>query len=159
MSASTFIYPADRFATGYFHAYRNAAFNLDGTSTFIQIPLDTEEDDLSGWFDVGTGRYTPQLPGIYAFSGAAGMANLINPGDWFTLGLFKNGSFHRRLGQSIMSGTLSDPAPNGSCMARANGSSDYFDLRAAHSHSAATRAMIAGPGETYLSGYLIGRGS
>src|SRR3954471_17427710 len=45
-----------------FSADRNAAVSYTTSSPVV---FDTEEFDLSNWFDPTTGRYTPQIPGYY----------------------------------------------------------------------------------------------
>ena len=58
---------------GVFSAYLAAATNL---ATGTVVPFDTEERDVSNWFDVTTnkGRFTPKVAGYYRLDWMAGGA-------------------------------------------------------------------------------------
>lgn len=138
-------------AVGAFSAYRAAALNI-GTGTVITF--DTEEFDVSGWFDTVTniGRYTPLMAGYYRLS-----AQLETAGGavdtYLRTTLRKNGT-------PIKYGPLAYQRGSGmtsglSVAAYANGTTDYFDVSL--STTAGSVALSNGSLGSWFNGELIGK--
>jgi hypothetical protein len=137
-------------AKGAFSAYRSSTPATSVGPTVIVF--DTEEYDISGWYDPATGRFTPQLAGRYRLGGAV-QFNAIAAASQ-ALDIYKNGVVAKRLGSDgFVSGTVG-LALNGWADVVANGTTDFFDLRWTGS---AANAPIGGAHLTYFQGHLIGR--
>lgn len=139
-------------AIGAFHAYRNAALTTGaGPGPMAQIVLDAEVFDVSSWFDLTTGRYTPLLAGYYQFSWAVGG---VGAGGTYYTALFKNAVL-TLLGSRTGADANTPGASTGSGIVVANGATDYFDLRV-YPNSGATTINPAASA-TYLAGGMLGR--
>lgn len=145
-------------ARGAFHAYNSdAAYQLATVGAPTKVKLSAEDFDVSGWFDAASNwRYQPLLGGYYRLSGFVQLVDPLNDAEALILDVYKNGAAHRRLGFIRQA----DPTPNsvgigGSCIVAANGSSDYFELYASQSNSAARR--IGTLTTAWFDGELIGR--
>lgn len=118
------------------------------------ITFDTEAFDTSNWYDLSTGRFTPQVEGYYRLSwgvrlSAVGASELV-------AALHKNGVPHA-YGQVATSVGFALLAPNsvGSAVVVANGTTDYFDVRVFWTGGAP--AVETGVHATFFCGDLIGR--
>jgi hypothetical protein len=155
---------------GVFRAHKDLT-DPDGAIPFsVSTPVicGEEEFDVDGWFDPVTGRYTPQIPGIYVFHLQISWSNQADRDeyDYCRTMLFKNGSVVQSAGQGPVmpwqapaSGGVS-PTTGGSVLAQANGTTDYFQLGAYWSaNSPNTHAggdtMSLGGYFTFFSGYLV----
>jgi hypothetical protein len=140
-------------AVGTFAAYRATAVALATGGTIV---FDTEEVDVSGWFDTTTGRYTPQAAGYYRLSAAASTNAVITAGQFWGIELFKNGSLLKRLQLTTQVTGGGTPHASGSHPVVANGSTDFFDIRVNH-NTAASPGVAGGAAFCYFGGEMIGR--
>lgn len=146
---------ANGLAKGAFSAYRAGTQSI-ATGAGTVIVFDTEEFDVSGWFDTATGRYTPQVPGYYRLS-ANVASSAVQAVDvaWAPV-LRKNGSSYKNLPNNAQRNGATPISAGGSVIAVANGTTDYFEVL--HTHTAASATLIAGGAAlTYFQGELIGR--
>jgi hypothetical protein len=137
-------------AKGAFSVYRNVTPAT--ASAFTVIVFDTEEFDVSNWYDITNGRYTPQVAGYYRLSASA----LFNPiaAAIQSLALFKNGVQLKLLDTNAFVNGTAQAIFNGTANAVANGTTDFFDIRFAGSNA---NAPLGGALNTYFNGELIGR--
>tara|TARA_R110000822_G_scaffold115521_1_gene247334 strand:+ start:95 stop:877 length:783 start_codon:yes stop_codon:yes gene_type:complete len=98
-----------------FRAYRNANQTVS-TGTWVKIVFDTETWDSDA--DFASGSFTPSKAGYYQFNYMANFAGTAN-----NIVLYKNGS---RFGGGHFGDE--DGWKNSSCLASANGTTDYFDV-------------------------------
>lgn len=139
-------------AKGSFSAYRAGASTL---TTGSVVPFDTEEWDVSNWFDaVTTARYTPQLAGYYRFNWAVRMGALAAD-QWCQASLAKNGTKLKE-GQVLWQRAAVNANTTGAGIVIANGTTDFFTVIIEH-NVGATTALTVGQTATYLQGELIGR--
>ncbi len=143
-------------ARGSFSAHLNA------NSTALEpIVFNTEAFDQSNWYSTSTGRFTPQVAGIYRLTARVEMNVAPNATDnSVQMGIVKNGG----VGPNGNSPTV----PNGgstravalvSALVQANGSTDYFDVRLGAQGYAATPSVKghATLPLSYFQGELVGR--
>jgi hypothetical protein len=142
-------------AQGAFSAYRSAALNAAASGTPLAIVFGTDEFDVSGWFDVATGVFTPQVAGYYRLSARVGMSSSPTPPGSQLLMLQKNGADFRRLDrmQDISS---SGEGVNGTTTVQANGTTDAFRISFTQS-GYSTLTIGVGASLCYFQGELIGR--
>lgn len=143
---------ANGLAKGAFSAYRNAALSL---TTGLTVTFDTEEFDVSGWYDTSNGRFTPQVPGYYRFSWSVTSNASITADQFWQANLHKNGTLHKDGGICFQRGTVA-VASVGTHLAVANGSTDFFTVVITHNTGAGV-ANSPGVAGTYFGGELIGR--
>ena len=98
-----------------FRAYRNSNQTVS-TGTWVKIDFDTETWDSDA--DFASGSFTPSKAGYYQFNYMANFAGTAN-----NIFLNKNGS---RFGGGHFGNE--DGWKNSSCLASANGTTDYFDV-------------------------------
>lgn len=140
---------------GSFYAYRNAALSLN---TGTVVPFDTDTGvgtDVSNWYDTATGRYTPQVPGIYAFVWRVRAANVLTADTFWQASLARNGSQYAGGDKADQRGTVS-VASIGFMIAVANGTTDFFTILLDHGVGAAA-GVFTGSIQTYFAGFMIGR--
>jgi hypothetical protein len=136
---------------GSFSASRGAGVSLADGAVVV---FDSEAWDTEGWFDVATGRFTPQEPGVYRLGAGVAPVSAITAENYWGVDIRKNGSGHRT-DYRIQRGTVV-PTPHASLLVAANGSTDYFDVMVEHNQggSVAIQTSIA---MTYFQGELVGR--
>lgn len=141
---------------GSFSAYRNAA--LAAVATGTEIIWDTEEFDLSNWFDNGNGRFTPQLAGYYRVNVLYSITTDLAANAWFEAGFTKNGTivkFTPRFYQtSVAVLPTTDFRVGGSAVIACNGSTDYISVKTASSANVDT---LVGAANSYFQGQFQGR--
>jgi uncharacterized protein YegP (UPF0339 family) len=123
------------------------------TSTNTKIQWDTSEFDLTDDFDTTTNyRFTPSVEGYYLFNFNlfmdANNTQLIFRGQ-----LYKNGSLHKR-GLQQADSIATDTTANGSILAYANGTTDYFELYMYH-NLGSTRNLQSNSSLNYFQGFLV----
>jgi hypothetical protein len=142
-------------AKGSFSAYRAGAANM---ATGQIVPYDTEEWDVSGWFDVTTnqGRFTPLQAGIYRLSWSLRAASVLTSDVVWLASLRKNAAI-------VKNGQIAWQRPGtasvlsvGTALVQANGTTDFFDITVTHGVGSAT-AIQADAVSTYFQGELVGR--
>lgn len=149
----------DGLARGAFSAYRSSALTIPQT-TATPIVFDAEEFDVSSWYDTSTGRFTPQVAGIYRLSAlvriSGEVAGWSGTEDHARVYVRKNGSaekqIHRHQGNTAaMSGAA------GSALLAANGSTDYFEVVVYRDSFGANLAVEVGGAYCWFQGELVGR--
>lgn len=113
-------------ALGAFSAYMSATQTVvAGTPTVIQFA--TELWNVNNWYNTGTFRYTPQIPGYYMFSWGCGVFSAAASDNVFSV-LTKNGvDFIEGDGLFATAGSQTLRS-RGSVIASANGTTDYFQV-------------------------------
>jgi hypothetical protein len=123
--------------TGAFRAHRNGVgYNVSNT-TFTSPNFTTEEYDDSGWFDLATDRYVPQVAGKYVICGGNGPDAVVAAAHRHQTGLYKNGALHRLFNNQHTSGATGSTAC-GAAIVDANGSTDYFEIYVWHDFGGVT---------------------
>jgi hypothetical protein len=154
IQASKLASGATGLAQGTFSAFRNAAVSL---ATAGIIVFDTEEFDVSGWFDTTTGAFTPQVPGYYQFSWVVTPQPNLSVADTFwRADLYKNATRVKNGQVGFQRGTAVAINSIGTAIAQANGTTDAFTVGIAHNVGSAM-AIRTGADGTLFQGSLIGR--
>lgn len=144
-------------AKGSFSAYRNAALSLTSPNVVVfDTDSGTDAWDISGWYDTTTGRFTPQIAGIYRFSwlvsaDAAAVADV-----YFIASLLKNGTQQLNAPPNWQRAAATPLASGGSLSAKANGTTDFFQVRLQHNNGA-TKALLPSVANTFFQGEFVGR--
>lgn len=138
-------------AVGSFSAFAASAQSV--TSNATGVIFDTEEWDISNWYDPVTGRYTPQIAGIYRLSWQVGLGVMASGQHFYTLILKNTSTWHNTpevwfTGNELRSG--------GSALLQLNGSTDFVQIRTIHNVGSA-QAVKLGQIDTYFQGQFVGR--
>jgi hypothetical protein len=136
---------------GVFSAYRAAALSL---TTGSAIVFDSEERDLSGWYDTTNGRFTPQIAGYYRLSWLAGSLVLPAAGELQAI-LHKNGALFKRMPPSVMGSGGSGAFAGGSVQVQANGTTDFFQVFFYHTAGGALALFLSGSDTCRFDGEMI----
>lgn len=114
----------------------------------------SEAFDISSVFDPTTGRFTPNIKGVYEFYATIYWSLFTADQTQVITDLFKNGSLAQR-GQIGRSSGTGDQSPSTlKCMAVANGTTDFFQLGYFNAGSTGTPN---GNGAVYWGARLVGR--
>jgi hypothetical protein len=140
-------------AKGSFSAYRNASLSV---FSGIAIVADTEEWDVSGWYNPTNGRFTPQVAGYYRLTGRVESNGGFSSGVFFAPAIYKNGSLEKYLSYEYGRGGAISASSEGSLLVKANGSTDYFNLVLDHGSGGAV-ALLTGAQYLFFQGELVGR--
>jgi hypothetical protein len=142
-------------AAGAFSAFLTAASSVASGAV---VPFDTEEFDVSGYFDPASHRFTPGIAGIYRLTGrvTASAATDLAPDQMVACTLRKNGVALKGGTRCFQRGTTQRAVALVDALVQANGVGDYFDVTCGHDaggnlplgHDATT---------TYFQGELVGR--
>lgn len=146
---------------GMFSAYRGGSdyTHTNGAAAWQAVVFNTEDFDLSGWFDAATGAFNPQVAGYYMLSGQVWYKTPMADGERIGVAVFKNGAQHKTLYFGHQSGTDSDTNRiGGSCIVHANGTTDTFTLQAYNNHGSSILIGANAPTDTWFQGHLIARG-
>lgn len=124
------------------------------TLTFTKIDANTELLDTNSFYDKDTNyRFTPTIAGKYLFYGLATVNDLADAAE-MVIAFYKNGSEHTR-GQNMISGAAnSDTASDGLALIDMNGSTDYVEFFARHSHGS-DRDFKAGTADCFWMGFRV----
>lgn len=142
---------ANGLAKGAFSVYRAAALSVTSLAVIV---FDTEIFDVSGWHDVTTGRYTPQIAGYYRLSWSVEGTVIAADSFWQAI-LYKNGTIHKGGSRDFQRGSAAGPQSVGSSLVVANGSTDFFDVRAFF--PGGTIPLTVALESTYFNGEMVGR--
>jgi hypothetical protein len=136
-------------AKGAFHAFRSAAYVIPATP-FI---FEQESFDISGWYDVATGQYTPTLAGYYYFNWRITVGNPAGAGEQHASVLVRTGTDYSYGDDIPARGIMAQPH-GGSAIVQANGTTHVFRIRMISPIGA-----NAGTGQaiTFFSGFMIGK--
>lgn len=142
-------------AKGAFGAYRAASVNL---ATGAVIVFDTEEFDVSGWFDTATGKFTPQVAGYYSLSWAASSRDIQNADVAWQATLRKNGTqFKAGMIGYQRGGTFTVNSTGHVNAVQANGTTDNFDVIISHTNAGGSTFVLGAATTTFFQGHLVGR--
>lgn len=139
-------------AKGSFSAYRSAALSVTSSQVVV---FDSEDFDISSWHDITTGRFTPQLAGIYSFSWAVASATAMTADSYLLASLRRNGAVYKRGSAMNYRAAASGTKSVGTALGQANGTTDYFDILVENNFG--TIALTVGGAITYFQGELVGR--
>jgi hypothetical protein len=144
-------------AKGSFSAYRGTAATIASGAV---VPFNTEERDISNWFDITTnvGRFTPQVAGYYSFAWSVQAAAAQAADVGWSAHLYKNGALHKQgqIGYQRVGGAGMAVNSSGFAEAQANGTTDFFEIVLLMT-TGGTGALFANAATTYFQGHLIGR--
>lgn len=146
---------ANGLAAGAFSGYRSGAAAY---ATGSVVVFNAEQYDVSSWFDVATGRFTPQVKGIYRFSWTLALDAALTADNWAVASLRKNGGGVGYSNTIYQRGAVA-ASLNGSAQVAANGSTDYFEVALTHNQGGAV-ALYVGSGAAsgnFFQGELVGR--
>lgn len=138
--------------TGLFSAYRSSGGNAATNGS--RVTFNTEEFDLSSWYDTATGLYTPQIAGYYELK--ASVMSDTAPStltDYMTFGFDKNASVFKSCSM-VCGDTSAAPRNSGSCIVLANGSTDAFGVLIIT--TLGSGAITSGAANTFFQGRFIG---
>ena len=136
-------------AVGAFYARRTQAVSL-GASSGTNVVFQTEEYDVNGWYDTSNGRFTPQIAGYYLL-GCFLYFDTISSGYW-QVRLAVNGNYSSELILREPTDHTSYPRQGASVIAKANGTTDYFQINVFNG-SSVTRSVYDA---SYFYGYYLG---
>jgi hypothetical protein len=144
-------------ARGVFHAYRNAAQSIPaGTGVVTVVTFNAEVFDVSGWHDTTTGRYTPQVAGIYRLSWLVTASGALTADTQWQAIVRKNGTAQVNAEPSAQRGTTFAVASGGTGVVEANGTTDFFEVGVWHTLAAAQNTSATFQ-STFFMGEFIGR--
>jgi len=135
-----------------FSAYNSNNYSLSN-GVFTKVPFNTEEWDTNSNYDNATNyRFTPTVAGYYQVNGRLTAGSM--SGGQSIMAIYKNGSEHRRFGQTPNTASVSQ-CPIGSAVIYFNGSTDYIEAYAYQS-TGSTQTFTGGyPAESYFQASLI----
>jgi hypothetical protein len=136
-------------AAGCFSAYRSTA----GTTATngATIIFDAVEWDLSGWYSTTTGRFTPQVKGVYYLISTVQLTGTVTTG--ISLDIQKNGTLTR--GGPVIS-NIQAGSSTAYGLVDANGTTDFFSIFFNHSGQPAQTLQASAP-RTFFQGYLVAK--
>jgi len=112
---------------GAFEAWR-ASSSTPGGNTLISVAMNAKSAQSSDWYNIATGRYTPQAAGFYYLEIFLTAATNMSTGTvGWKVYLLKNGSIVRQLSETLQNAHPAFPRGGGSSIVYANGSTDYFE--------------------------------
>lgn len=114
-------------------------------AAYTVLQFNTEEFDTANCFDTSTYRFTPNIAGYYAISGAFSLSSTGVP----LIYVYKNGTGYKR-GTYTFSATLF--AINMSCLVYCNGTTDYVQLIG---RTESNSTVTNGTPDTWFQGYLV----
>ncbi|HET9867874.1 MAG TPA: hypothetical protein VFQ06_11320 [Nitrospira sp.] len=142
-------------ARGLFRVHLSGAqLNIPNT-TETKVNFNSEAHDVSGWYDTGTVRYTPQLQGYYQFMAGVrifpGVAN-----RYVRLYLRVSGLTTFRLAQAVAVDTADIDCEGPSPPVFLNGTTEYVEVVVWHNFGVGTSDLLASTIEAYFGGYFLG---
>lgn len=141
-------------AVGSFSAFKSVQQSDIASGTDTKVTFETEQWDVSDWYDPATSRYTPKLAGYYEFN----VCLAINPcvdQKFFGAKLYKNNIQEKHFLQVHTSG--SGPLiASGVVRALSNGSTDFFEFFAFHNFGVNTSDLLSNQSFAYVQGSYLG---
>lgn len=137
-------------ATGAFYARLTTATTGIAAGSGLNIVFPTEDYDVSNWYDTSNGRFTPQVAGYYHL-GCFLYFDTISSGYW-QVRLGFNGGVSSELMLREPTDHTSYPRQGASVIAKANGTTDYFQINVFNGSSV---SRVIG-NSSYFYGYYIG---
>ena len=139
-------------AVGAFSAWQSSNHSMPAT-TLTKVLFQTEEFDVSDWYDTTNSRFTPQLAGIYCFTAQwtsiSGMPN----GQW-QVHIYKNGSSQK---VSVISpqNASNDNTLMTNALINLNGITDYVEAYGYNPSGSAITTRNS-QNETFFQGHYVG---
>ena len=140
-----------------FSAYRSTAQSFAHAAVTIMLP-NIEEWDTAGCYDPVTGRFTPNLPGYYHFTGQTLMLPTAGNISTVSAYLYKNGSPVRRGDYQNFAASILSACVDGTIFC--NGTTDYVQLgiyTQTSGGAASTPYISEPPLDNRFSGFLARR--
>ena len=146
-------------------AYRSSALTLSSSGAVIVDTVDSAFNSANvmqdtSWLNTTTGRYTPQVEGLYLITGAVATTLASSNFAWIQACIFKNGNTtaavtHR--GGMSMGGASANwqPCSNVCGLVILNGTTDYVML-GYDGNNASGLACDVGSAKTYLEAVYLG---
>ena len=135
-----------------FSAYLGSNQTLSANTDVI-VPFDSEEFDTANCFNTSTYRFTPTVAGYYQLNWATNI--YIPTTGEAQCALYKNGSIYKITTDMSMGTSGAQWNQCGSSLVYANGSTDYFQIRA-YQNSGASRTLYGGnTWSTWFNGILV----
>jgi hypothetical protein len=136
-----------------FRAVRNAAASLASGAAVV---WDAEERDTHGWFDTGTGLWTPQRAGIYRLSWALRPGVVLTANVFWAAFLTKNGATAKRGPIAFQVGAATAPSSVGSAQVELNGASDNVGVSVQHGNGGSVALVVNDAGSScWFDGELV----
>jgi len=134
-----------------FSAYSNVG-TVVGTSAYTKILYQVEDFDIGGYYDTGVLQYLPLIAGYYFFSAVASFPAISSPDRGVYIAIFKNGA--RAIDgcqQPFIPNSGENPTVSG--LLFMNGTTDFVDIRAFQTHTAAITS--GAPTASKFQGFLV----
>jgi hypothetical protein len=145
--------PGELQAVGAFSAHATTD-QLDlTTSAWTKINYDSQDWDVSNWYDPTTATYTPQIAGKYWLYASQLLTSNTDAGR-VQIAFYKNGSIYRT-GAMQHTGSTQGLVVAGGAQVEANGTTDAFDARIWHNFATSVADTSANVLYSF-SGYFIG---
>lgn len=132
-----------------FSAYRSSSQSITG-GAYTKVQFDTEQFDTASCYDTTLYRFTPNVAGYYQFLSTVDLGAVNNR---YTATLYKNGSASIQ-GINIVGNGVNSQGATLSCIAYANGSTDYFEMYVQGNNSATLGGGTA-PIYSYFQAFMI----
>lgn len=141
---------------GSFRAYRNSALSLSANGVVV---YDTETWDHSNWFDVGTGRFTPQVAGYYRISGQVRASVALGAVNRFWQArVLKNATLQSHGSRAIAHTDVANLTTLFNDIVLFNGTTDFLEIQIDHDVGAGVALSVGNnPSPTFIAGQLVGR--
>jgi hypothetical protein len=127
-------------------------------ATFTEIVFNGEDYDSDSAYDVATGRFTPQLSGIYHVSASVTVTVVGGVTINHQILVYKNGTLYKR--GATLAFSASSPATAQftiSCDVQLNGSTDYVSVFVFSDLSAGTQSALSSSGASWFDGHFVRR--
>ena len=129
-------------------------------NTWTKVAFNNEVYDSDGYYDATTNyRFTPLVAGKYFLStGLMLSAGSNTQVDQSSIAIYKNGSYHKYLGQDNRASSTRQDAKMLSCLVEANGTTDYFEVYVLADTISVTPSIanVDGGRGCFFSGYKLG---
>ena len=129
-------------------AYRNAAQNIDAPLN-TKVRIDTISFDTEGVVNIANSRIIPNLPGYYIVMGNV-RAISVPEGRMVNAMIYKNGALVT-YGTHVNQGAAGYSSSSASDLIYMNGTTDYLELCADHTHLSALALYVGHPYQNYIS--------
>lgn len=132
-----------------FSAHRLAAGSA--APGYSKVIMDTEAYDFGGSYDVTTGRFQPQVAGLYQVNGKAELNT--TTGTAVAAAIYKNGVL-AFLGGVAIGSAAAFPGSTVGALVSMNGSTDYIELFVFNSNASAI-SYLTGEGRQFFQACLV----
>jgi len=124
-------------------------------AVYTKVNFNTELFDDNNEFDSATNfRFTPKLPGKFQLQATA-LFSIGVDAKYCTVAIYKNGAIYKEAANQT-SGAADGTGCTVSCVATANGTTDYFEVFCYQNGGAGKTISVGGSGQsTFFSGFRI----